>query len=239
VHGNTVLATTVDGLYRSTDRGESWSRSSVELPGDVRAGWLAASGGRYFLAGSSVIYLSTDEGASWSPAGRELPSNFSISSISAVAGTVVISGPGDRGSRVFRLDGEEWVELSDRLPSGISFTRFFDAGDRILGGTWFKGVWKGTFSTPSGVPSETEGSIAALPNPFSKRITIGFTLKHRSDVTLTLTAIDGEVVSTQSASLEAGARHLTIEAEGLPAGTYIYRLKGSDEVRGGVVVKSE
>lgn len=57
------------GIYRTTDRGRSWSRSDHGLPGDVRINAFAGLGGTVFAGTDGGVYVSVDQGLNWKLAG--------------------------------------------------------------------------------------------------------------------------------------------------------------------------
>jgi len=64
------------------------------------------------------------------------------------------------------------------------------------------------------------------PNPFNPSTTIRFELPQASDVQLSVYNTIGQKVSTLvNQNMSAGSHSITFNAEGLPSGVYIYRLK--------------
>jgi photosystem II stability/assembly factor-like uncharacterized protein len=53
-------------IFRSTDRGRSWSRSDAGLPGNARVNALASVGEMTLAGTDSGVYFSADKGRSWS-----------------------------------------------------------------------------------------------------------------------------------------------------------------------------
>ncbi len=69
------------------------------------------------------------------------------------------------------------------------------------------------------------------PNPFNPATTINFSLPERSDVSINVYNVIGELVHTVVNTFDAGYQSVNFNAEGLPSGVYIYRIeaRGSSE----------
>lgn len=64
-----------------------------------------------------------------------------------------------------------------------------------------------------------------LPNPFSEKTMIPFELNHDCEVRLSLHKADGEEVALIAEErLGKGEHVITFEADGIPSGSYFYRL---------------
>ncbi len=62
------------------------------------------------------------------------------------------------------------------------------------------------------------------PNPFYSSTAVDFTLNSTSDVTMTVTDGNGNIVWTQSTKYDAGDHTFSFDATGLPTGTYYFQL---------------
>lgn len=69
------------------------------------------------------------------------------------------------------------------------------------------------------------------PNPFNPTTTISFTVPAASDVTLTVSDMNGrEVATVANGRFDAGAHTLVFDASALPSGLYMYRLESNGAV---------
>jgi photosystem II stability/assembly factor-like uncharacterized protein len=67
------LISTNQGVFASTDTGNSWNKSEIGLDGDAREIWTFQTIGNKLLAGTSAgVYASEDNGASWKALGTGL-----------------------------------------------------------------------------------------------------------------------------------------------------------------------
>ncbi|MEM6638352.1 MAG: hypothetical protein AAF610_00480 [Pseudomonadota bacterium] len=134
-----------DGLYKSTDAGENWTRIGFESlrqtgeirihPGDPDTIWVAAQGNQYAETETAGVYKTTDGGTTW----RQV-----LTPLNATTGAVDLaldaSNPrllyaamwdnhrtpwslrsGGPGSGIWRsMDGgENWAQLKEGLPDGM------------------------------------------------------------------------------------------------------------------------
>ncbi|MEM8887488.1 MAG: T9SS type A sorting domain-containing protein [Bacteroidota bacterium] len=125
-----------DGVFKSTDRGNSWTQLSVGAddpyfqnitrvivsPNDENL--VLASGGTEFFASTpagqnSGIFRSTDGGASWT---RTFSDNFTISQIIAAPSDFDRQYLSIVGRGVYRSDdgGQTWVEVNNGMPNRMN-----------------------------------------------------------------------------------------------------------------------
>jgi hypothetical protein len=240
--GGAVLAMTADGLYRSTNGGESWSRVDVTLPNGNDYGIFAKGGGRVYLAGSTSVIASSDGGRSWSGTGPGLLQSGLIHHLQFIRGVLHATvSDGENIGRLFRLVDDHWVEITDRLPAGIPFETFIESGEVVLGGTQWRGVWRGSLDAPAGIDDggdESAGDLSASPNPFTSGTSIGFSLDRGGSVRLSLLSPAGEEAGTIfEGMLPAGAHRFGVDGAGLASGAYRIRLAADGRVRSVGVVK--
>lgn len=71
------------------------------------------------------------------------------------------------------------------------------------------------------------------PNPFNPSTKIGFSLKSESDVKLVVYNLLGEMIQELiNNKIAAGNHEYTFNSDGLPSGTYVYKLKANNEIIG-------
>jgi photosystem II stability/assembly factor-like uncharacterized protein len=119
---------TVARVFRSSDRGRSWTVTPTPLPGNVTAGIFGiafrdslngvAVGGNYTKPQepSDNVIRTRDGGLSWTIAGGSLPAGvrYGVTYVPGTAGaTLVASGPSGWGYS--RDDGTTWAVLEDSL----------------------------------------------------------------------------------------------------------------------------
>ena len=69
------------------------------------------------------------------------------------------------------------------------------------------------------------------PNPFNPSTKIGFSLKSESNVKLVVYNLLGEMIQELiNNKIAAGNHEYTFNSDGLPSGTYVYRLEANNEV---------
>jgi photosystem II stability/assembly factor-like uncharacterized protein len=241
--GNTIWIPTNGGfteggsLYKSTDRGRTWSatRHVVTNLGlfvafkDSLNGLLSGNRG-------SEMKRTTDGGATWEPT-ESMPQGMSplcVSYVRGSSGSYMVTSLPPRGTldgSAYTLDnGATWTVV-DFLPHGKAAFVSPEVGwsylspDTIL-------TWTGPpLEKPSTVRESSEGLpihsglSQNYPNPFNPSTTIGFKLQYSGFTTLKVFDILGNEVRTLvHEELNAGSYEIPFTASGLASGVYYYRL---------------
>jgi photosystem II stability/assembly factor-like uncharacterized protein len=94
-------------VYRTTDRGRSWTRSDAGLPGQARINAFASLGNAVMSGTDVGLFLSVDEGRTWKPATGAAATSGRVLSLAA-AGRKVYAGTDRSGVLVSEDEGETW-----------------------------------------------------------------------------------------------------------------------------------
>jgi photosystem II stability/assembly factor-like uncharacterized protein len=78
---STLYAAAGDGVYRSTDGGETWARRSAGLPESAVLELEIAPNGTLWAAARAGLFKSGDQGRTWHRTGRDLPRNRPITEL--------------------------------------------------------------------------------------------------------------------------------------------------------------
>ncbi len=129
------------GLYRSDDRGESWTDIANGVPSDFGfpvaihprdpdSAWIVPLESDQFRCtpeGKLRVYRTRDAGASWVPLSKGLPQDGAFETVLRDALAVDARDPagvyfGTRNGKVFASpdEGESWMAIADGLPPVIS-----------------------------------------------------------------------------------------------------------------------
>ncbi len=125
-------------VFRTTDRGRTWSQSDEGLPGQARINAFAAMG-RSVLAGTDAgLFVSIDEGVRWQPASGAAMTSGRILSL-ASAGRNVYAGTDRSGVLVSADQGRTWTR-SASFPARY-VRSLLGVGATVYAGTDTQGVF--------------------------------------------------------------------------------------------------
>lgn len=113
--GTDLFTTNMQGLYRSTNSGDSWT-AVKPVPGFNQRDWglsISASGTEIFVATNDNIYHSTDYGKNWNALNGTPP--WGIVTLLA-SGTDVFVGAWEQGLFRSTNNGESWTPVDSGLP---------------------------------------------------------------------------------------------------------------------------
>lgn len=249
VAGRVFAGTFGDGVWRSDDYGDSWTKvSGGALPhgGSIHIFDLEfdpeLNPTTLWAATPLGIYYSQNAGVTWVDASTGLGK---FKDVRSIAFGPVDPSPTATGSMYVATWGGGVFELpSDRatFPSWIDVTlRHQQVGIVAVSPDGTKLVAAlasgGTVDMAlTGVSTTTESGSADLPvavqleqnypNPFNPRTTIGFSLPETGQVSLSVHDLLGRLIATLADGvLEAGEHQIAFDAAELPSGPYLYRLR--------------
>lgn len=223
-----------DSCYRSSDGGATWEGIGyvddfLSLDTGI-CGFIITSGGKfvavtYCLTGD--LYTSDDEGVTW-VGGKMYGDNHSPVLASNSLGHVFYAG---ERSVIRSTDGcESWSDFTRGLTDTCAAAFAMSESDYLYAGTKSGRVFRSVVAT--GVRDALgEGPLGfALnqnyPNPFNPSTTIRFSIPERAHVTLKIFNLVGQEVATLvDERLDAGAKVVEFQGEGLPSGVYFYQLQ--------------
>ncbi|MCX6120778.1 MAG: T9SS type A sorting domain-containing protein [Ignavibacteriales bacterium] len=116
-------------VYRSTDKGASWSALNNGLTNQYVIS-LVASGANLFAGTRSGVFLSTNDGGTWNSVSSGLSINTAVMSL-AVSNTKLFAGTAGDGVFLSTDGGNQWVQRNTGLTCmdvnvlGVSDTSFF------------------------------------------------------------------------------------------------------------------
>lgn len=102
-----ALAAEGFAIFRSADRGYSWTRADEGLPGDSRVNAFGALGGSVFAGTDAGVFMSRDEGRSWQSATGVAMASGRILCFATLEGSVY-AGTDGRGILVSSDGGISW-----------------------------------------------------------------------------------------------------------------------------------
>jgi photosystem II stability/assembly factor-like uncharacterized protein len=237
-NGN-IVAGAGQAIIRSTDNGATWS--NVRQASSIVRAIVADADGEIFYG---IFSLSGDNGGVY-----RIGTNTAITKLGSPKGTVnalLRDADGrlyvgaDSGAYTIAPGATTATPINDGLTiSTVMSLAFGSDGRSIVAGT--TGATFVATLAPSSVDEEDAVAGNALgsaaPNPVSGAASLSFTLASRERVTLDVHDVAGNLVTTLfSADASAGEHRVTWDAEGMPNGVYLIRLRGNGWSRGGTVV---
>jgi|WetSurMetagenome_2_1015567.scaffolds.fasta_scaffold07226_3 photosystem II stability/assembly factor-like uncharacterized protein len=128
------LGTFYEGVYRSTDAGQTWSKTSMG-PGNVGKFLNVNGSGLYVTTYNWGVFRSTDNGVTWTPRNNGINTQSVCNDI--IIGPAGALFVGTSLSGVFKSTdaGETWVQCSSGLNSSYVRILFMGPGNRLYAGT--------------------------------------------------------------------------------------------------------
>jgi hypothetical protein len=128
---DTYLVTRFEGIYKTTDNGDTWF--SISSDSRVQGGSLALlSASTMLSAKNGHLMVTTNGGTSWDTSKTGLPSSLTIMAVTGYPGHFII---GTMGSGVFEStnNGSSWSPLNTGFSSATGTTRSFSRcqGNRL------------------------------------------------------------------------------------------------------------
>ncbi len=239
-------AANYDGnVYRSTDSGASWNKTSGRLPilgSGITGGYaLAASGTNLFAATDGVpqpdqngIWLSTDEGSTWTLVNSSLSDNpDEYFTALAASGPYLFAGS-NLGVFLSTDSGVSWTAVDSGLTNSLVLSLCVNK-ESIYAGTNEDGIWRCPLSEIIGtnavgyMPSVVQ-SISAYPNPCTSSSIITFSCAESGVGEVGIFNLLGvEIARLYSGELDAGEHSFTWDASSEAAGMYacVVRVNGN------------
>lgn len=248
-----LLVGTSGSIERSSDGGQTWTRTASLGVGLSLRGFAEAANGDLLLAAfnteleenpASGLYRSSDQGVTWTQVDLGSENSSLIGLASAGNGHVALTHDG----RLYRTTGAQG-DLVAQVDESIPDVETFSVGPdgTIYVGTESRGVYRSsrpvvtaTGQAGADVPSQLslEG---CFPNPFREETTVTFNLSQPAQrASLTVYDLLGrEVMTLVDGPQPAGRHEVPFTARGLPSGTYLYRLvvDGTIETETAVLLK--
>ncbi len=226
---NEVYAGSIDGFYKSTDFGLSWTQNNTGLLGKhVRVMTVAPNQDIYiqtiYSSSFDGMYRSTNRGESW----QRLEANDPYFSALIAAGNGDLYGTSDDGASRSTNGGVTWTEFNtglatfERLSSiVISPTgRMFTGGYRVYRSTALLTDVDEPVSHPVSFALEQN-----YPNPFNPKTEIVYEVDSRQSIELSVYDVLGrKVVTLVEGMQDAGEHTVSFDGSSLASGVYLYRL---------------
>ena len=213
-------------------------------PADSRRVYVTASG-----FGTSHVFRSFDAGDSWQDIGAGLPDVPTSAVVVDPQYPQMVYVGNDLGVYYTSDGGMTWSEFSLGLPGAVmAMDLTISPVDRMLRvSTYGNGVFERELASypvrvSDGVP--VAGAIDLgqnYPNPFNPSTVIEYSLGREGPVTLTVTDAAGRKVRTLVQGRMAAGEYSVVwdgtdeAGRRVASGAYVYRLRGSGEVRGRVM----
>ncbi len=224
--GSYLLASGTDGLYRSTDDGDSWT-TTTGLPSGYGVRTLMVDGANVFAATSGEgVYLSTDSGATWSAVNTGLPnsSGYTYASGIAKAGTGILASVTDLGTYgIYRTTdlGTSWAKVDIGLPAYTQLNALLMDGSTIYGTgpTVYKSTDDGVNWSEAGTGIPAYSGVDEIVVTGSTLFAAAFNAVFRStDAGSTWTTLGGGLPLMSMVSLETAGS--TVYAGTIASGVY-------------------
>lgn len=130
--GSNVFAGTLsNGVYRSTDGGNTWKRASNGIPNFTRVNALAQAGDTIIAAATFGVFRSTDNGDSWTLSNEGLDDLAIFGRSLAVKGDLVFAGTFG-GVYVSSDRGKTWKAENKGLPAQSMVTALAVSGSSLF-----------------------------------------------------------------------------------------------------------
>lgn len=233
---NEIYAGTIDGFYRSTDFGVSWTQFNSGLLGKNIRVMVVTPDQTVFIqttysSSFDGVYRSTDRGQSWQRIDGNDP--YFNSLVASQNGDLL--GVSDDG--VFRSpdDGATWVNIGTELGTFAQFHSIVvtPSGRILVGGSY---VYRKRELLTHAEELITHPSGFSLqqnyPNPFNPLTIINYQLAINNFVSLRVYDVLGnEVATLVNERKPAGEYSVTWDGDGLPSGVYLYQLQSGNFVQ--------
>jgi photosystem II stability/assembly factor-like uncharacterized protein len=198
-------ALTVSYIYRSINGGATWTylggpgNKIVDMETDpITSGTVYAVRGSY--SSGQQVYRSTNSGTTWQNITGDLPA-IPVNTITLDpfnTGHIYIGT--DLGVYLSTNGGVNWNAFNDNLPLVVVQDMHYYRGDSTIRiGTHGRGVWKtkaaAAISVSSNEKPEILNGFNTFPNPSSTDVTIEYSLKQRTNVTVKIYNVNGQEIA--------------------------------------------
>lgn len=232
IDDETQLVATADGLYRSTDGGELWvpATNGISEGKTFRPQYYTRIGQTIYASSDLHVYATTDHGASWT---KLHPPQDHILGIGKFENELYTLQYHELTFKMFRLkmvdDSLQWVDISDRLPAGVTPIKAVEFGTTAYLGTMESGLWIYNNTASVEEPLPMERSIA-YPNPAIYSVTIPLE-EEQGNSTIEV----HDMLSRQVASINVsvGHREVIIDTRSFIPGRYSYFVHSDKGKRAG------
>ncbi|MBI4946227.1 MAG: T9SS type A sorting domain-containing protein [Bacteroidetes bacterium] len=131
---NMYAGTKSNGIFLSTDNGNTWTAKNTGLTTTVNYVYALAISGNNIFAGTSAygVFLSTDNGNNWTPINTGL-TNKAVHTL-AVSGSNIFAGTTGGGIFLSTNNGNNWTAMNNGLTS-TTVTSLTISGSNIFAGT--------------------------------------------------------------------------------------------------------
>jgi photosystem II stability/assembly factor-like uncharacterized protein len=220
-----------------------WYSLSEGLPNrwisDLTLGWGSVETAYVALSGYGTghAYKTSDGGESWFDISGDLPDIPANAIVPSRTDSNAVFLATDIGVWYTINGGTNWKQFGNGLPNVVSYDMKLTPENRLIVGTFGRGIWSTdavtSISTPVVQPS-TIALRANYPNPFGAGIagvtTLTYDLEQAADVRLQVIDAAGRVVATLAQGrVQAGTHTAQFHAGNLSAGTYLAVLRSGTQ----------
>jgi hypothetical protein len=233
-----IYSTSEFGIFKSTNRGETWVK--IKLP-NLTSNYrykLMLRDGIYYAIGESEVCESEDSGDSWKVIVTVPTSDYRDGITDFYkSGKLMMynwTGNGENNFMVSEDTGKTWSSYQNNMDRNISVTNFLVFRDTIFASTGGDGIWKRDLDHILYVRN-LEGSNKYFtinqnyPNPFNPTTNIDFVIPKPAYTTLKIYDLLGrDVVTIINEVLNPGQYSKKWTAERISSGIYFCILKSGN-----------
>ena len=151
--GSIFAGTAVNGIFKSSDAGATWTQSNNGIGAGVEIECLIVRGADLIAGTGAGVYLSTDNGANWSPRSSGLPIGTArtVAALGDTLITAIYVPTESRGVFISTNNGTSWSPYDEGI--GLNAVRtLVVSGSFVYAGTETQSIWS---SQPGAPPSPT------------------------------------------------------------------------------------
>ena len=235
-----MYATSSSRVYRSTDRGYTFTLVSSGMPNrTVTSVYAHPDSSNVALVtfsgfGAGKVYKSTNGGSSWNDISGNLPDSPTNDVLIYYPGyaTSVYLVAMDVGVFMTNNYGNTWVELAQGLPNTVAIHLDYNqTANKVRIGTHGRGVYEisglvtGIVNINNQIPKKYSLS-QNYPNPFNPSTMISFSIMNDENVRLKVYDLLGKEIATLvNKRLTTGTYDVNFDGSNLNSGVYIYRIE--------------